>query len=103
MSDTITVNGIEYVPKSEVAPVGPRHVVVADKGFIWVGNAVWDENRTTLTLTSVKNLRRWKSGGFGGALRDPKASGVELDDAINMTLRAEAVISMHRVSQEWGQ
>lgn len=100
---TITVNGIDYVPASSIsAPVtGDRAIMVLDRGWIFVGN-VADNEDGTVSMTCVKNLRKWGSGGFGLASRDPKAAGVVLDSSADMTFDRKCVIFRVPVSAQWG-
>ena len=96
----IDVDGIRYVPESEVRPEGNREVVVCDKGFIFVGN-VTERADGGLDLTKAANLRRWASGGFGGALTDPKTNGVELDPCPPLSIRPGAWFTRHPVPEDW--
>ena len=95
------IDGIEYVPKSDVTPDGCRHVLVLDKGFIFVGNIEDRDGR--IYVTNCHNLRRWNSGGFGGALADPKGSGVELDKCVPFSVPARVEIGRFPISEEWAK
>ncbi len=98
---TITVNGIEYVPKSS-QPTGSRHVVVLHRGWIFVGNISEEDGQ--VTLTGVRNVRKWASGGFGGMIRDPKGSGAETDACGDLGYRADtAEIMRLPVAETWGE
>jgi hypothetical protein len=59
---TLTLNGIDYIRADSVVkaspPLGPTQIIVADKGFVFVGNVV-ENNDGTVTLHNARNIRRW--------------------------------------------
>ena len=57
----IEINGIKYVPADSVAPsekIGPMRIVVADRGWVFVGN-VEEHDDKSVTITNCRNIRRW--------------------------------------------
>lgn len=68
-----------------MAAIG-RHVCVLDRGWIFVGDV--DLNNDNFTLTNVKNIRVWTSGGFGGMITDPTAAGAVFDVSGDMKFRS---------------
>ena len=51
MSNTININGIEYIPATEARPsiVGSRAVVVVDRGWIFAGDVTRENGRIKLS------------------------------------------------------
>jgi hypothetical protein len=52
MSNTININGIEYVPASEVQQrvLGKRAIVVVDRGWIFAGDVTRENGRIKLAV-----------------------------------------------------
>ena len=79
MKDRITIDGIEYVradlmPASK--PLGPVQIVVADRGWIFVGN-VEEHPDKTVTISNCRNIRRWgTTKGLGELENGPLPSTV---------------------------
>jgi len=97
MSKKITVDGVDYYSKEK----GRRHIVVLDRGFIFVGDL--SEGERVSTLADCYNIRKWDSGGFGGMEVDPKGSGVVLDKCSDKIFKPGAEIFMTPVSDSWGK
>lgn len=68
-------------------------IVVADRGFVYVGNTTVDEKFTV--ITDAQNIRRWgtKKGLGELALEGPKAE-TALDSVGVVRIPARAVISI---------
>ena len=77
--ETLTINGVDYVRADAVpspVPLGPVRIVVADKGFVFVGN-VEEHADATVTITNTQNIRRWGTKrGLGELVHGPTAATV---------------------------
>ena len=60
--DTLQINGVDYVRADSVPAaspeIGPTQIVVADKGFVFVGN-VEDHTDGSVTIRNCRNIRYW--------------------------------------------
>jgi hypothetical protein len=56
--NSVTINGVEYLPKSEVKEIGEVRIIVADRGWVFVG-ACTDNEDGSVTIKNAKNIRRW--------------------------------------------
>jgi len=95
------IDGIEYVPKSDAKLEGDRHVLVLDKGFIFVGNLEDRDGR--IWMTNCHNLRRWGKNGFGGAVEDPIAAEVELDRCPDFSVPMSVELMRLPVPEGWAR
>jgi hypothetical protein len=74
--DSVYVGGREYVPKSKLDEVvirnlGPVRIVVADRGWVFVG-ACDDNDDGTVTICNARNIRRWgTTTGLGELINGP--------------------------------
>ena len=101
----IVVDGVAYAPVTP-APTGNRHIVVLDRGWIFVGTLSEPApilNQHGYRLTNAQNVRSWGSGGFGGLTNDPKGSGVKVDDCADLRFDASAVIFTVPVPDSWNE
>ena len=103
--ETININGSQYVRLSDVpaAPVlGERAVIVADRGFIYVGQIAIEPDGS-IVLSNAANIRKWERGGIGGLISDPVATGVVLDTMTYPVLFPPGtVLQIIRVPDTWG-
>jgi hypothetical protein len=79
-ASTLTLNGVEYVRKDSIsehsAPIGELRIVVADRGWIFVGKCVTNSDGT-VTITDAKNIRKWgTSKGLGELVNGPLSGTV---------------------------
>ena len=103
MSNTININGIEYVPASEVQQrvFGKRAVVVVDRGWVFAGDVTRENGR--IKLDRAVNVFRWESVGFDGVIANPKSSKVTLKPMPNgVDLPEGAEIFCVPVEDNWG-
>ena len=60
--DTLQINGVDYVRADSVPAaspeMGPTQIIVADKGFVFVGN-VEDHADGSVTIRNCRNIRYW--------------------------------------------
>lgn len=71
--NTLTLNGIEYIRKDSIAPttLGDVRIIVADRGWVFVGRCVENENGS-VTITDARNIRRWgTTAGLGELINGP--------------------------------
>ena len=78
-----------------------RCIVVLDKGFIFVGDLSHDTESGMYTLTSVKNVRKWAKGGFGGLTKSAKESGAVLDVCEPIKFHGKAMVFAAPVGGDW--
>lgn len=72
--NTLILNGVEYVRKDSVntaVPLGQKRIVIADRGWIFVGDCE-DHEDGTVTISNAKNIRRWgTTQGLGELVNGP--------------------------------
>ncbi len=67
--EVLTLNGVKYLRADQVpapAPVGNRHILVADRGWIFCGDLEREDGR--IVLTRAVHVRSWSSIGFDGLI-----------------------------------
>ena len=82
MENTITVNDVEYVRADSVTPVveGSHVIVIADRGWIFVGKPERMEGNLRTVLTEASVVRRWTNGkGIGGLAVEANKGEYTLD------------------------
>lgn len=72
---TITINDVKYVREDSIAPIspelGPKRIVVADRGWVFVGNCD-DHDDGSVTIRNARNIRRWgTTAGLGQLIKGP--------------------------------
>ena len=76
-TNTMTVNGVEYVRSDSVnstTPMGDKRIIVADRGWVFVGTITEDHEDGTVTIANAKNIRRWgTTSGLGQLVNGPLA------------------------------
>ncbi len=101
--ETVTINGVLYVKQGSqpVVPTGPRHVVVADRGWIFVGDLTEKDGR--IHLDNAVLVQNWSSIGFDGMLNEPKSSNVKLKKLSHtVDLPSDAELFRVPVDSRWG-
>jgi hypothetical protein len=83
----IIVDGVTYIPKEQD---GDIKIVVADRGYVYVGNVVDDGQFTT--ITNAKNIRYWGTTKGLGELVGGPLSGTKLDMFGTVKIPNKAVI-----------
>lgn len=85
--NTIKINEVEYVRK-DIKPDGDIKIVVADRGFVYVGHLTLDENFAT--LRGASNIRVWgTTKGLGELVPGPtKKTICDLVGTVRIPLRA---------------
>ena len=72
-STEITIDGVTYVRKGQggLLEIGDKRIVIADKGFVFVGACV-DNEDGSVTITNCRNIRRWgTTAGLGQLIDGP--------------------------------
>ena len=77
----ISIDGIEYIQKgAESAPIGDIRIIVADRGWVFVGACV-DHSDGSVTITNAKNIRNWgTTKGLGELATGPVSGKTKYDD-----------------------
>ena len=103
-TDTMSINGEDWVKADSQASrvTGNRRIVVLDRGWIFVGQLETND-AGVCTLRQAFNLRRWKSGGFGGVTLDPNAAGVEVDACADVVFSVREIKFSVPIREEWNE
>ena len=100
MSKTITIDGIEYVPKNKAT--GNRAVVVVDRGWVFAGDVTDKDGR--IRIDNALHVFKWDSIGFDGMIADPKSEKVTLKKLTScVELPAGAEVFRVPVDDKWGR
>lgn len=99
MTDTVTINGIEYIPSTS-KPTGTRAVVVVDRGWIFAGDVTREDGR--IRLSNALHVFRWESIGFAGMIDDPKKAKADLRKIADVDIPAGAEVFCVPVTDNWG-
>lgn len=97
---TITINGIDYVPADQVKPQpnGNRAVIVIDRGWIFAGDVTRENGR--IKLRRALHVFKWESVGFAGMLENTKKA--DLRPIADVDVPEDAEIFCVPVSENWG-
>jgi len=96
--NTITVNGIEYVPAKKVT--GTRAVVVVDRGWIFAGDVTRDNGR--IYISNALHVFQWESLGFSGMIDNPEGAKADLRPIADVDIPAGAEVFSVPVPDGWG-
>lgn len=93
-SKTITVDGIEYVPKDSLAE--PKNsnikIVILQRGWVMIGR--WSENGDMCSLDNAYVIRSWgTSKGLGELALEGKQSNTKLDKAGHVDFHKLTVVA----------
>lgn len=95
MNDTITINGTDYVPADTLKGVdrGPteRRIVIAQRGWVFVG--LFHQDGNDVTLTDAHTIRVWGTTRGLGELRNGPTSSTKLDPAGTVRLHADTIVA----------
>jgi hypothetical protein len=100
MSNTITVNNVEYIRVDsipQVKPNGNRAVIVVDRGWIFAGDVTREDGR--IRLSRALHVFKWESIGFAKMLETTKA---DLRPIADVDIPQGAEIFCVPVSEDWG-
>lgn len=93
----ITIDGVEYVPRDSVPVIGTKRIIVAERGWVFVGDCE-DMPDGSVTIRNARNIRRWgTTAGLGELTRGPTA--ITKHDAYG-TVRCTPIVQI-AVSGGW--
>ena len=99
--ETITIDDVKYVRADSIDDQnkykGDIKIIVADRGFVYIGYA--EEQDDYIRLTSASNLRVWGTTKGLGELVNGPLSGTKLDKVGILRIPNRAVISVIDVEQ----
>jgi hypothetical protein len=115
MSNTITINGVEYVRAGTggyglgdllidafavpaARPNGNRAIVVVDRGWIFAGDVTREDGR--IRLSRAVWVFRWESCGFAKVIEDP--SMADIRPIADVDIPGGAEIFCVPVNEQWG-
>ena len=98
MTDTITLNGIEYAPVNRAT--GTRAVVVVDRGWIFAGDVTRENGR--IRLANALHVFKWEAVGFAGMIGNPEKAKADLRPIADVDMPAGAEVFSVPVSDDWG-
>ena len=101
MSDTLTINGVEYIRADSVPspkPNGNRAVIVVDRGWIFAGDVTREDGR--IRLSRAVWVFRWESCGFANVIEDP--SKADIRPIADVDIPGGAEIFCVPVHAQWG-
>lgn len=77
------------------------HIVVLDRGFVYVGTPIWSEDKAFLTLSQARNIRIWgTSKGLGELVNGPLSKTV-LDEVGQIIVPSRAIIHLIICKKNW--
>ena len=101
MSNTITVNGVEYIRADSVPaakPNGNRAVVVVDRGWIFAGDVAREDG--SIKLSRAVWVFKWEGCGFAKVIEDPSKADIRIMADVDIPAGAE--IFCVPVHEQWG-
>lgn len=82
IDNTITLNGIDYIPASEAGPKveSSKSIVILQRGWIFIGDL--SKNGEEFTLSNAQNIQRWgTTDGLGQLALSGPTPNTKLKDA----------------------
>jgi len=78
---TLMIDSVKYVREDSIpsAALGPKRIIVADRGWVFVGSCE-DHEDGTVTITNAKNIRKWGTAAGLGQLAKGPQSGTVADE-----------------------
>jgi hypothetical protein len=101
MSNTISINGVDYVRADSVPaakPNGNRAVIVVDRGWIFAGDVTRENGR--IYLSRAVWVFRWEFCGFAKVIEDPTQA--EIRPMADVDIPEGAEIFCVPVNDQWG-
>jgi len=96
--ETITIDDVKYIRADSVGKCdGDIKIVVADRGFVYIGNV--EETDDFVKLKNSSNIRVWGTTKGIGELVGGPLSGTKLDKVGSLRIPNRAVISIIDVEQ----
>ncbi len=100
MTETVTINGVDYVPANSKQS-GNRAVVVVDRGWIFAGDVTRENGR--IYLSDALHVFRWETIGFAGMIADPRKANADLRPIADVDIPAGAEVFCVPVPEGWGK
>jgi hypothetical protein len=88
----IALNQTQSTQKNEVTQPSGQHIVVLDRGFVYVGEIEISEE--WIKISNAKNIRVWGTKKGLGELRDGPTKDTTLDDCGEVFAPRKALISL---------
>ena len=101
----IDINDLRQLFQSEptketaMIPKGETWIVIADRGFVWVGK-VYDRGNC-LQIDNCRNVRIWGTKKGLGELRDGPTESTKTDECGTVVVPMKAVIGLIKCTREW--
>jgi len=99
--ETITIDDVKYIRADSVDDAkkyeGDIKIIIADRGFVYVGVA--EETDDFVRLTSASNIRIWGTTKGIGELVNGPLSATKLDKVGTIRIPCRAIISIIDVEQ----
>jgi len=97
-TNTINIDGVEYIRKDSVTGTGGDiKIVVLDRGFVYVGYVAIEEE--FIVIRHAKNIRYWGTKNGLGELVNGPLPETKLDPAGTVRAAKRALISLIDVEQ----
>lgn len=101
-SKTITIDGVEYVPKSQVSDE-PRNsnikIVILQRGWVFIGR--WTEDGDQCGLDNAYIIRAWgTTKGLGELALEGKTSSTKLDKAGRVEFHRLTIVATINAKEE---
>jgi len=86
--------------KKSSNPLGPQQIVIADRGWVYVGNATESSDR--VTITNARNIRYWgTTRGLGELAESGPTATTKLDPIGTVVVPMRAVIGIIACKSAW--
>lgn len=93
--ETMMIDDVKYIREDSIpcnsAPIGDKRIIVADRGWVFVGDCV-DNNDGSVTINNAKNIRQWGTSKGLGELKTGPTSKTKTDDY--GTITTVAIVSI---------
>jgi hypothetical protein len=94
--NTLTLNGVKYVREDSIEqnspPMGSKRIIVADRGWVFLGDCVNNEDGT-VTIHNALNIRRWGTTRGLGELANGPTAGTKTDPC--GTVRCSPIVEIN--------
>lgn len=80
-------------------PNGETWIIIADRGFVWVGKAT--VRGEYCFITNARNIRMWGTTKGLGELRDGPLTNTKLDDCGEITIPMRAILGFIKCTRDW--
>lgn len=96
----MNIDGVEYVRADSVAPavIGDTRIIVADRGWVFVGDCV-DNEDGSVTIVNANNIRRWGTTAGLGELANGPLSETQYDHY--GTVRCTPIVQIAANTEAW--